>query len=450
VNGTILDRGRTVALRLMVRLFCVLIAFALASCGGGPEYRPDIVVVLLDTTRADHLGPYSRKDTDLTPFLSSLAEKCVVFDNAWTASTCTAPSTASIVTGLLPPHHGVESNLWIQASANWEGRPKKGDLQHLDMVALPSSIETLPEHMSKAGYQTVCVGSNMNVCEEIGFTRGVDHFSVAQDRDAEVIAEEVKRITKELDPDRPSFYFLHYMDPHAPYGQRRPWCEHTEKSACNPRCRYASEIAYMDAQIEQLFTEMGWPEDTIVVVVSDHGEEFRDHGGIMHRYTVYQELSRSALMMHVPGVEPQRSSVPAHHVDILPTIIEILDLDVPPARDGIALLPALEDETAWKRPVVTYRLQRGSEKQLWGMAFENWRLIEEVPTGKLELYDLSSDPRERHDLSAEMPAVVERGRAELARIRAGLVPIPRENVTVDLTDHLTEELIKLGYAGDGD
>ena len=159
-------------------------------------------------------------------------------------------------------------------------------------------------------------------------------------------------------------------------------------------------------------------------------------------------LSRAALLVRAPGTRPRRTDLPAHHVDILPTILERLDLRPPQTRDGVALIPALEDEEAASRPLLTHRTGGRQGRELWALTWQGWRLFEETPDGLLELYHVQTDPKEQDELSAEEPERLAIMRAKMAELRAGLEPLPASRVQVDMTDQLTEELIKLGYAGD--
>ena len=419
-----------------------------AACGveAPAPWRPDVVFIMIDTARADHLGPFTDEDPTPTAFLDRLAAQSVVFENAWAAATCTAPSTASVFTGLIPPRHGVEGNLLGLTRDRRPDETVREFVSSVELVALPGSVRTLTEHLADAGYQTIGVGANPNFCEALGFSRGFDLFSEHSYRDAEAMAVELRRLSQELQPDQPTFTYLHYMDPHVPYQQRHPWCPHETPRGCRSICRYRSEIAYLDSQLERLFDEMGWLEDTLVVVVTDHGEEFGDHGDIMHRYSVHQELARAGLLIKVPGVAPRRTALPAHHTDLLPTVLELLDLPQPTTLDGFALLSALDAKPDLDRPLLTCRAKKGA--QLWGLTIGEWRLLQEEPSGAAELYDIGRDPRELRDLASQRPEVLARLQERLAHIQSKIRPVPREHVTVDLSEALNEDLLNLGYAGD--
>lgn len=440
----------SIALPGALALSALVVALAPAcSSGESAPPRPDVVLILLDTTRADNLGPFGGEEAARTPFLDRLAEESLVFENAWTGSTWTGPSSATVFTGLVPPRHGLVQNLWAQVGTGLdEERDLMENLADIELIAMPEGLPTIPEHLHGAGYQTVGVATNPNLCEDFGFTRGFDSFTQKLSTDSDEAVDLLIEHARDLDPERPRFLFLHLNDPHVPYKQRAPWCPHEGLEGCSNLCRYRSEISFLDGQLARMFRELEIGPDALVVLVNDHGEEFHDHGEIGHRYSVHAELARAALMVHAPGVEPRRTKLPAHHVDILPTILERLDLRPPAARDGLALIPALDQEAAADRPLLTHRIGGKQGRVLWGLTWQGWRLFEETPDGVVELYDVRVDPGETRDLSAEEPERLAAMRAKMAELRAGLEPLPAARVHVDMTDQLTEELIKLGYAGD--
>ena len=427
-----------------------LLLLCLTACSSEPEdLPPDIVMIMMDTTRADQLEPFAAHKGASTPFLNRLAVESLVFRNAWTASTHTCPSTASVFTGLLPPRHGVEQNLLAMAKEPMkEGQAIEEFVSEVELIGLPSAVPTITQHLSKAGYQTLGIGSNINFCAALGFSRGFDLFSEHVNRDAVEMETELYRLSKELRKDRPTFTYLHFMDAHSPYGQRKPWCPHEKKSKeCSPLCRYRSEISFLDQKLGEIFEHMGWLENTIVIVVTDHGEEFHEHGDIMHRFSVHTELSRAGLMIKVPGVEPRMVSVPAHHTDLLPTILDIAGLPAAETTDGIALLPSLDKLESFDRALLTCRVRGDGEEHLWGLTWRQWRLLVSTPSGKEELFDFASDPDEQKDLILERPDIAAQLRTRLAEARASLIPIPRETVAVELSQEASQELLRLGYAG---
>jgi choline-sulfatase len=429
------------------------LAFCLAGCGevGAGSVRPDVVLIILDTTRADRLGPFAdHGQAAATPFLDELAAQSVVFENAWTGSTWTGPSCASIFTGLIPPRHGLVQNLSAQVAFGRDGRKFLDYMADVPLIAMPRSVRTISEHLHDAGYQTVGVATNPNLCDDFGFTRGFDEYDLERFCDADRAVDKLLGMAAELEPTRSRFLFLHLNDPHVPYQRRSEFCPHAADDECNNRCRYRSEISFLDSHLRRLFEVLDLDDDTLVILVNDHGEEFHDHGDIGHRYSVHRELARAALMVKAPGVRPRRSDLPAHHVDILPTVLEVLDLAPPETRDGIALMPVLDDESrrVRMRPLITHREGGRDGRTLWALTLGKWRLLEELPDGVVKLYDIEADPFEKSNVAAARPRVLGGLRQHFAELRAEIEPLTFEHIQVNMTDQLTEDLIKLGYAGD--
>lgn len=441
-------------------LSTALLAFGLSCCAETPrDTPPDVVLIVMDTTRQDRIAPFN-DSLDGSPFFDRLAAGAVIYDNAWTASSWTAPSSATIHTGLHPKRHGVLECLWAQAAAG----PKDGDIQEIlaqvDLVAMPDSIQTLGEHLQSAGYRGIGVAANPNICKELGFSRGFESFTHENDTSCERLIAQFQKAKSEGDPTQPVFAFFHLNDPHAPYQRHESHCTHTntgpESGAgpeCTTQCWYQSEIEFVGAQLEQLFDEMDWWKSAIIVLVSDHGEEFGDHGQNGHKFTLRPELCRTPLMISAPGLPPSRALTPAHQVDILPTILGLLGLPQPAALDGMDLLAVTNPAERADRPILSHRsesLGAKGPKELWSLLIGDWRLTEELPAGTLELYDLASDPNEHRDLAALHTERVASMYEHLAQLKTSLTPLPRNQVQVDLTYRLNMELRRLGYAGSDD
>ena len=417
------------------------------------DVPPDVVLVVMDTTRQDKIDPFS-DEVEGSPFFNRLAAQAVIYDNAWTASSWTAPSSATIHTGLHPQRHGVLQCLWAQVFPAPEGIPLPEILAKVDLVAMPDSIQTLGEHLEAAGYRGIGVAANPNICEELGFSRGFESFTQENDSSTERLIARFREVEAEGDRARPLYAYFHLNDPHAPYKSHAPYCPHANAGAgCTPKCRYQSEIDFVGAQLEQLFDEMGWWEDAIIVLVNDHGEEFGEHGQRGHKFSLHPEVCRAPLMISAPGLPSTRTPTPAHQVDILPTILGLVGLPKPSTTDGMDLMGEANPREHANRPILCHRSEPNSGKdgkELWSLLVGDWRLTEELPLGTRELYDLSRDPLERQDLAATHPDRVKAMSERLAQIKASLAPLPRNQVQVDLTHRLNMELKRFGYVGGDD
>ncbi len=175
----------------------------------------NVVVILVDTLRADHLPFYGYKK-DTAPFLSSLAKKSIIFDRAFSACSYTAPAVASVFTSLYPSQHGVITGHFANIRLQ-----KKNQTVTFDRI--PEELTTLAEEMKNAGYKTYGVADNLNITTEMGFTQGFDKFSTFRYEGAPKVNETVKSWAAELNSGGKYYLYIHYMDPHEPYNERAPW-----------------------------------------------------------------------------------------------------------------------------------------------------------------------------------------------------------------------------------
>jgi len=451
-----------------------------AGAGSAPAERPDVVVITIDTLRADHLSFYGY-EAETAPFLAKLARDGARFERAFATSTWTAPSTASIFTGLYPTQHGVTTGFFAQRDrieqVEREGRST------LTMKRISRDIETLPERFREAGYATYGIAANVNVGPELGFSEGFDHFErlhamkLMESGTAEQMVEQLNRWAPQLRAGGPNFVYLHFNDVHWPYIGRRPWYAGLLEKLGEPlAASYDSEIAYVDDALERIFERLGWQRDAIVVVLADHGEELGDHGNTGHGMFMYRELLRVPWVVHAPGagVDSRVIGSNVSQVDLLPTLLDLAGIDSDPNSDlnsdpnsdlgpelpGRSLVPllrqpagaperrALEEELE-SRALFAHRLKQHKwrSQNLWAVVRGRWKLIDDE--GRFELYDTSADPEEQRDLAGERPEVVAELLAELEGLREGATwgagtrtPI---EVQVEVDEESIEALRELGY-----
>lgn len=429
--------------------FVLCLAPLAFACGAEPENevpdgpRPDVAIVLIDTLRQDHLDLYGYpKET--APFLRELAERSAVFERAYSTSSWTAPATATMLTGLYPPRHGVVMGF------NAYGKEKGGgDEDELSLTVLPTEVPTLGELFAAAGYQTFAIASNVNVAPERGFTRGFDRFDRRRKDDAEALAETLVEWTRERDPERPALWYVHLNDVHRPYDPREPWYVEGTPGVGEARARYDSEIRYVDEVLRELWTDLGWNEETVVCVLSDHGEEFRDHGGIGHTFQLYGELLNVALLLRAPGfTDPGiRIDEPVSLIDVLPTLAALCGLRDEAARDGRSLLPLLDGAPTPDRPLFAHRRWPRSERAIWAVVDGPWKLIVDETKDTVQLFDAVDDPLDQQDLAADRPEVVEELLERLTPLR-GVEPLETTWTTIEVDAALDSHLREMGYAGD--
>lgn len=449
------DGGRTVGvLRFVMLAACLLGA---ASCSR-PQSR-NVVLLVVDTLRADHLGIYGY-DRPTSPHIDAWAGSGAVFDNALATSPWTLPSFASLLTGLLPSEHG----------AGWPVDPQAG---HYLRTRLADDVEPLPLRLSRAGWKTAAFAGNPFVHPEVGLGRGFDHFFYEADAKADRVVDGVLAWLSGLGDER-FFVMVHFMDPHMPY--RAPESFLGRFSEGEPRGlmltqrsrwdaglipqrdreyligRYDEEIAFLDEQIGRLLAALDEVESTLVVLTADHGEELFDHGGFEHGHSMMQELLRVPLVVVGPGVVPQRIAVPVTIADIAPTVLEATGLEesAAAAAVGRSLWPLLgvagsgradgggpeSERLLWAESILY-----GSEQKV--LLRWPYKLVLDVETDERRLFDLSRDAAERRDLSAELDDLADRMEAALRRRVAEAEGRRGEALTPDETTR--RELEALGY-----
>ena len=431
-----------------------------ASCAPEPEQRGliegrNVVVIVIDTLRADHL-PFYGYHKPTAPFMSALAEKSVVFDAAYASSTWTAPSTASLFTSLYPKDHGVWTGLRTFKSVSDLG-------VEVELNRMPLDSKTLPEWMASLGYRTYGFADNPNIDTAMGFTRGFDRFSTWRNQGATLLHDEVLALKDELtEGSRPYFLYLHFMDPHMPY-ERKDSGYDLESTVAPERyredmARYDSEILHVDTQIASLFRELGLERDTLVVITSDHGEEFGDHGLGAHGAQLYNELLRVPLLFY--GADeagrtlfaPKRVGEPVCLIDVLPTLrglfgapavatdrgLDLTDRLTGPAEPaGRLLFP----ERPMELEILPFEVRAVIDGQL--------KYYRDTRLEGASLFDMASDPAEVRDLTAEDPEEAKRLEAALVEHLGQPALFERSYAQPEVLDaQLSEQLRRLGYVGD--
>ncbi len=434
----------------------------LASCGSGGEDpegpRPNVVVITIDTLRPDHLG-FGGATRETAPFLAELASRGTVFDRAFSTSSWTAPATASLFTGLYPTRHGVV--LGFFAHFQQEG----GAADSLELRPMPRDRATMPEVFRDAGYTTFGLATNLNIAPPLGFDRGFDHFEHLDDLPAGDLLARLGEWKPALDAAVPFFLYLHLNDVHWPYEEHAPWFTPSEDKRANFVSAYQSEISLLDTVLRRLYEDYDLGRDTLIAVVSDHGEEFLEHGAWDHRFTLYRELTQVLFLVHGPdlGVPAQRVETNVGLVDVLPTVAELARIEEPPLGNGRSLAPLLREgerdesflATLEERPLFAHRLSRhgGEEKELWSVMKGGWKMIEHVdPQGASQrvLFNLNRDrldqrpvpPTRRPEVAADLGALLDEFKARGTDVHG-------EAESIDLDPVLLQKLKKLGYIDDG-
>jgi choline-sulfatase len=427
-------------------LLSVLAVAGLLVCGCGPAPEPDaagraaaveappsIVLVSIDTTRADRLGCYGYAGA-ATPNLDRWAAEGVLFENAATPVPVTLPAHASLLTGLLPNRHGVRDN---------------------GVYRLSGGMATLAELLSGRGYDSAAVVGAAVLDREYGLGRGFRVYDdrtaptgllAIPERDARAVSDAALAAAAGL--KRPFLLFVHYFDPHADY---RPPSPFRETFRDRP---YDGEIAYVDRELGRLRAGLearGLLANAVVAIVSDHGEGLGEHGEAAHGVFLYQSTVRVPWILSAPGRLPAGLRWPgfARLTDVTPTLLELAGAPVPAGLDGRSLLGALVGGTPSALEESWLLLESEFAHNSYG-----WAPLHGITNGarkwigapRAELYDLAEDPAENRDLAAAAPGEVDR----LARLwRERFTEDRRAPLLGDETDaeeaERLERLESLGY-----
>jgi arylsulfatase A-like enzyme/tetratricopeptide (TPR) repeat protein len=364
---------------------------------GGTRIRPskgaNLLLVTLDTTRADYLGVYGGEE-GLTPNLDRLAERGVTFLETQSTAPITLVAHASILTGRYPFNHEIRNN---------------------GMYVLPDDVPTLATVLGERGYRTGAFVSAYVLARRYGLDRGFEVYdddlsrgrheaaNVVPSRRAEVTLEPAIEWLDSLEGDEPFFCWIHFYDPHAPYD---PPEEFRRRYPTDP---YSGEIASMDSVIGRLLdvlSERGLEENTFLAVVGDHGEALGEHGEQTHAVLLHQATLRVPFLLAGPRLpRATRVRVPVSIIDLVPTACRLLGVPQPAAVDGTSVTDLLAGDTATFLDRSLYaetmlpRFQYGWS-QLRSLRRNRWHLVKGT---REELFDLRDDPRElidRRDLEA--------------------------------------------------
>lgn len=412
---------------------------ALAAWGGWMWSRPvrhdNILLITLDTTRADRLGCYGYQKA-LTPVLDRLANEGVLFERAYTPVPLTLPAHATILTGLQPPEHGLHGN---------------------GQAALPATIPTLATELKSAGYETGAFVAAFVLDRKFGLTRGFDVYdddlSGAEGdphghhryRKAETVLDAARRWIGARN-SKPFFCWIHLFDPHFPY------LDHADRFGQQFADRpYDAELAYVDAELGRLFEfleKQGFRERTLIVVVGDHGESLGEHGELAHSMTVYNATLHVPLIVSRPGEAPgRRVATPVTLADVGPTLLECASRKPLRESSGRSLLPALRGEATSERPWYAetdepWQTARWSPLRAWMTS--RWKYVR---SPQPELYDLDADPHELANLAALQPGQLQEMERALEEYEAALQKRAADGLSLSGQDR--QDFRSLGYASGG-
>jgi arylsulfatase A-like enzyme len=429
----------------------------LSGCGKWKHGRkPNVILISIDTLRADHLGCYGY-ERPTSPNLDQFASKGILFEDVTAPSPWTLPSHGSLLTGFYPSRLGLNT----------------------EDSMLPSNMETLATLFSKHGFSTAAVVNSFYISHEYGFDRGFDKFwFVSESHQRRGAAPVIINLTKGwLDKyhNEPFFLFLHFYDVHSDY-RSLPLYEREfvgsykgvidgstdqlvafrngKLSLNNTDIKhlidlYDAEIRQLDDQLLVLFglfQQKGVLDETVIIITSDHGEEFLEHGGVLHGRTMYQELIHVPLVIRGPGLpQAKRIREMVSLVDVMPTLLGLVGIPNPPGLEGYDLC------SLWRTPssrlpdrlIFAEADHKNKENDIKrAVRGPRYKLHYDRLTKESHIYDLLNDPQERNNIAAKEATVFEFLLQELKKFMTKSkeggkkVPLSPENI---------ERLKSLGY-----
>jgi arylsulfatase A-like enzyme len=379
-----------------------LVAAALVGCDAGPREPRSVLLVTLDTTRADVLAGDAASRA-LAPRAAALADEGLRFPRAYSVAPLTLPAHASLLTGLVPPRHGLRDN----------GR-----------AALSPAAETLPELLAARGFDTAAFVSSVVLARGFGLAQGFATYDgpepearaaghAQSERSARATAAAAAAWLAERDPARPFFLWVHFYDAHVPY---RPAPEHLARAGGDA---YRGEVAAQDEALGLLLDALEARKrarETLVVLTADHGESLGEHGEPTHGALCYEAALRVPLVFRFPGPPPAPGPARlASLVDLVPTLLERLALPVPEGLDGVPLFaPDAPAERGLYFESCAGFLNYGWSPLAGWLDARGKYLHSSAP----EFYLPQQDPREAHELAATRAADCARAREHLAEVLA--------------------------------
>jgi arylsulfatase A-like enzyme/Flp pilus assembly protein TadD len=392
-----------------------------------PEDKLNLLLITVDTLRPDRVSVYSEKYLR-TPNIDSLATKGVVFERAFAHVPITLPSHTSILLGLNPPSHGVRDN------ARFRVKPE---------------LTSLAEILKSEGYSTAAFVGAFPLDSRFGLNQGFDvyddlfpaqpslPFTFSERRAEVVITSAINWLQKQSSP---WFCWLHLWDPHSPYIPPEAYLKRF------PGDPYSAEVAYVDDQLGRLLTfltENQWLTRTFIIFTADHGESLGEHGELTHSFFIYNSTLWVPLIISGPKIKPGRIAEFVSHVDLFPTVCDLLRIKKPAWLEGSSLLPLLQGKKASLHPIYIESLDpylnRGCAP-LYGFIEAGQKFIEApVP----ELYDLKNDFDEKNNLASQVNLQIYQKR--LSEIRSKTAEADLASARRPADQETLRRLRSLGY-----
>lgn len=423
------------------KLFLLLLF--LLSCRGKTYEKGNILLISLDDLRADSLGCYGYK-RNTSPFIDYISTQGILYENAYVVTYGTFSSHSSILTGLY------QGSLYCQST---------GIEYKINEV-----VPMVQEYLKRAGYFTIGVTDGGLLSKAYGFQKGFDIYD-DQGNGIEKGTEKVINYLKQNENKGPFFIFYHTYDIHSPYNPPPPydkifgdfksninpineellkyahtaWKDLSEEDLKFLKARYDGSIRYVDENLLKFFQklqELEFFKNYFLILTSDHGEEFGEHGGLLHRDFLYEELIHIPLIITGTGISKGKRINPlASHIDILPTLLKFAGITKMNFHPGMDLLKIK------KRKFIFCQY----EERRYVLRTEKFKFILNAK-GNMELYNLIKDPREKDNLSEKNPKICKKIKKQLEKFRKGLPDFcSPAQAKANLSKEDIEKLKSLGY-----
>jgi arylsulfatase A-like enzyme len=459
-----MSRACTVWARVLVAWTALCFA---PSCSEAPTVQtgktadpgaPDIILITIDTLRADRLGSYGY-GRDTSPFIDSLAATGVRFENTYSTSSWTVPSMVSLMTSTYPDVHGVVHGVIASGAVEYQ-------------EAIPEELVQLPQVLKAAGYATFGVSANKHLEPGFGFGRGLDQYRCVGFARTTSVFPVLEQWVESLDSAAPYFLWIHLFDPHSPYLKQEPqfsryWGDRPNRPelvGLSPARRYGrlevplddegadfvsalydSEIRHTDDQLKKILEIIPRSKDAALIFTSDHGEEFGDHRGYGHGRHLFNEVIRVPMILRLPDKRLAGQVVKTNIslIDVAPTLAGLAGGQVPAGWEGRDLRGIAEAPPSSPRLVYSF-LSRG--KELRTVIGSPHKFTYNLRRPKRSRFvDLLADPQEHTDRTAAQPAAQARLRDRLIDRLISLDSTTKRPRLAPISDGHREQLQTLGY-----
>jgi arylsulfatase A-like enzyme/Flp pilus assembly protein TadD len=417
--------------RKILLLSCFILGIFSSAFLGSPipkaKNKLNVLLITIDTLRADRLSCYGSQNPK-TPNIDALADRGMLFERAFANTSTTLPSHANILLGVTPNYHGVHENL---------------------NFVVNEKLLTLAEHLRNSGYSTGAFVGAYPLDSRFGLAQGFDTYDDHYIRTHTKIFSSLERVAEDVikgalewleGRKSPWFLWIHCWDPHVPYDPPEPFKTQYKEHP------YEGEVAYVDLALGKLLDHMkenSLFDSTLIIFTGDHGESLGDHGEKTHGFFAYNSSIWVPLIISYPEIGTNRARHYVSHIDIFPTVCDVLGIEKPSFLQGISLLPALKGKKLPERPVYfesLYPYYSRGWAPLEGYIFEQKKFIDSpIP----ELYDLELDFDELNNL-AERKKIPEL-KSQFKKIKDSLIPAEKIDAAQKVDQKTRERLASLGY-----